>query len=835
MSQRKEHVFRSAPMALVQFYLAGELGREVVDVFGRTGFVEFRDLNDGQPSFQRSFVDELKRIEGVSRVIAVLEQQIKAADVVSSELPENICQNKLETETELRELFQSIQSVHTRTKHFKDTQDSMNVTRTRLLEHRHVLLAFARLFETTSARRRHSLQEDDQPLLDTETTGTSDDNDIVQQDLGYLGLQSENTDAMIGFCVAGVIERKKYSAFEQICWRVSRGNICMTRCSIDNQPDSLRDVDVFVIYVHGKMIHSRVTKVAESLDSHIFQVSNDSAIRSRELQRINTQLAEVDRVLDIVRADLTTELEVVGEQICVWKAQLARERAVYETLNMFNYDINRRCLIAEGWIIRDNIPAIQHALRDITDSANVSTPLVVHEIQTTRVPPTFHETNKFTKAFQNIVDVYGVATYREVNPALPTIVTFPFMFAIMFGDVGHGLILSMAAFYLVLNENALSKTKRDEVFDMAFSGRYVLLLMGIFSMYIGFLYNDIFSQAMTFLSSGWTWPNEIIAGNTSTATFTGHTYIFGIDWRWHASENSLLFLNSYKMKLSILMGYLHMTYSLCFQLMNALFAASWIDIIGNFIPSMIFMQSIFGYLSITIVYKWCINWIKIEKTPPGLLNMLIDMFLAPTNVNAQLYAGQRNVQNILVILAVLCVPVLLLLKPLYLRRKHRKFTHRWDTIPSDDVEAAGLFDLSEIESESNMVIVDNAITTGNFEFSEILIHQIIHTIEFCLNCVSHTASYLRLWALSLAHNQLSSVLWKMTIQIAFRFTGVKGIIATVCLFCLWFMGTVTVLVCMEGTSAMLHSLRLHWVEAMSKHFEGEGYAFNPFAFKTLLV
>ena len=71
-------------------------------------------------------------------------------------------------------------------------------------------------------------------------------------------------------------------------------------------------------------------------------------------------------------------------------------------------------------------------------------------------------------------------------------------------------------------------------------------------------------------------------------------------------------------------------------------------------------------------------------------------------------------------------------------------------------------------------------------------------------------------------------------KIAFGFTGFAGSVIIMALFALWFFLTIAVLVVMEGTSAMLHSLRLHWVEAMSKHFMGDGIPFEPFSFETML-
>lgn len=49
-----------------------------------------------------------------------------------------------------------------------------------------------------------------------------------------------------------------------------------------------------------------------------------------------------------------------------------------------------------------------------------------------------------------MVDQYAVPSYKEINPAIYTIISFPFLFGVMYGDVGHGSVLLAIAVFLVV-------------------------------------------------------------------------------------------------------------------------------------------------------------------------------------------------------------------------------------------------------------------------------------------------------------------------------------------------------------------------------------------------
>ena len=125
-------------------------------------------------------------------------------------------------------------------------------------------------------------------------------------------------------------------------------------------------------------------------------------------------------------------------------------------------------------------------------------------------------------------------------------------------------------------------------------------------------------------------------------------------------------------------------------------------------------------------------------------------------------------------------------------------------------------------------------------FGEVFIHQIIETIEFVLGSISNTASYLRLWALSLAHAELSKVPFAeqvfLNMVVSSAYKQVENVfVSSVMLMPAFFalaVITVGILLVMDVMECFLHTLRLHWVEFQNKFFKGEGRKYESFTFSS---
>jgi V-type H+-transporting ATPase subunit a len=215
-----------------------------------------------------------------------------------------------------------------------------------------------------------------------------------------------------------------------------------------------------------------------------------------------------------------------------------------------------------------------------------------------------------------------------------------------------------------------------------------------------------------------------------------------------------------------------------------------------------------------IYIKWGTDWSDDLSKAPSLISQLLMLFLnmgstGPDEFKTPLfhredYHFQETFQYYALMISVICVPIMLIVKP----------TIEYFKLPSE--EPINNHDDNPENRKPQVTITDLAV------------NQIIETIEYVLGTVSHTASYLRLWALSLAHAQLAKVFFDITLLGFIQSGSIFGMMGG------WFLLahiTLGVLMGMDLLECSLHTLRLHWVEFQSKFYKADGYPFQPYSFK----
>ncbi|XP_028314135.1 V-type proton ATPase 116 kDa subunit a [Gouania willdenowi] len=831
-------LFRGEEMCLAQLFLQSGSAYDCITELGELGLVEFRDLNPTVNAFQRKHVNEIKKCEEMERILGYLLREIKKADI---SLPEGDVNPVAPLPKHIITIMEQLQRLEVELGEVTRNKEKLQKNLFELTEYTHMLRITRSFVQRTAEREPIQLQYEEFPFMERDTM------------MDYSSMQ--RLEAKLGF-VSGLIQRVKIEAFERMLWRVCKGYTILSYAEVDeylNNPDTGEPSKsvVFLISYWGDQIGQKVKKICDCYHCHLYPYPSSNEERNDVVEGLKTRIQDLHTVLHRTEDYLKQVLIKASESIYTWVIQVKKMKAIYYVLNLCSFDVTNKCLIAEVWCPVDDIPLLRGALEEGSRKSGASVPSFVNRIPTTDTPPTLIRTNKFTSGFQNIVDAYGVGTYQEVNPAPFTIITFPFLFAVMFGDLGHGLIMALFAFWMVLYEtNKKLKNTRNEIWNTFFEGRYIILMMGLFSIYTGLIYNDCFSKSLNIFGSGWNvsamfeadvWKMEDVYANrfltldpNVTGVFRG-PYPFGIDPIWNLASNRLTFLNSYKMKMSVIMGVIHMSFGVILSTYNHIHFRKKHNLYLVFVPELLFLLCLFGYLVFMILYKWLLFSAYESRYAPSILIHFINMFLMQGDAVESLYPGQAGLQVFLVVIAVLSVPVLLVGKPAYLYwlhngRHHMAMYRGYERVRRNSEEEVYLMMAQDLEEGSSP---SREHQSEEFNFADEFLHQAIHTIEYCLGCISNTASYLRLWALSLAHAQLSEVLWTMVMRVGLRMDTSLGIVFLVPVFALFAVLTLSILLVMEGLSAFLHALRLHWVEFQNKFYSGNGVKFCPFSFSLL--
>uniref|UniRef100_A0A673WYZ4 V-type proton ATPase subunit a n=1 Tax=Salmo trutta TaxID=8032 RepID=A0A673WYZ4_SALTR len=823
-------VFRSEEMCLAQLFLQSGSAYDCISELGEMGLVEFRDINPSVNSFQRRFVSEIKRCEEMERILGYLLREIRKANIAVPE-DDEICPVAPPPKHVL-EIMEQLQRLEVELSEVARNKEKLQRNLLELTEYTHMLRITHTFVHSRSRVSALGPQYEEFQSIESDSGGCTG-----MQRLG----------AKLGF-VSGLIHRVKVEAFERMLWRVCKGYTILSYAELG---ESLADLDtgeisknvVFLISFWGDQIGQKVQKICDCYHCHLYPHPENDEERADVMDSLRTRMLDLNNVLHRTEEYLRQGLQKASESAFTWVVQVKKMKAIYHILNLSSFDVTNKCLIAEVWCPVNDLTNLRGALEEGSRKGDATVPSFVNRIPSNDTPPTLLRTNKFTSGFQSIVEAYGVGDYREASPVPYTIITFPFLFAVMFGDLGHGVVMACFALWMVLKEKSHKHKRSDnEIWTVFFEGRYIILMMGLFSVYTGLIYNDCFSKSLNIFGSGWSvramftdqqWTNETLQTNALltldpnvTGVFSG-PYPFGIDPIWNMAVNRLSFLNSYKMKMSVIIGVVHMSFGVVLSVFNHLHFKHHFNVYLLFLPELLFLLCLFGYLVFMILYKWLAFGARDSRLAPSILIHFINMFLMQGGDNTPLYPGQTGLQVFLVVVALLSVPVLLLGKPVYLYWLHRggkglrlrrvSMVERvmYELVTHTDMREFGVLRRSEPQLYISYT------------------HLTIHTIEYCLGCISNTASYLRLWALSLAHAQLSEVLWAMVMRLGLRMTSRLGVLFLVPVFSLFAVLTVSILLVMEGLSAFLHALRLHWVEFQNKFYHGTGIKFAPFKFSTL--
>jgi V/A-type H+-transporting ATPase subunit I len=155
--------------------------------------------------------------------------------------------------------------------------------------------------------------------------------------------------------------------------------------------------------------------------------------------------------------------------------------------------------VIEGWLPASRIPEMQEKLSKVSDGQ------CVVQDWSRRGSPTLLRNPRGTGLFERLTLGFGTPTSTEIDPTVLWIVTYPLFFGLMFGDVGHGLLVFViSAMLLYVKRKGTHFPEQSfgglgSLFNMILDGSGLLMLGGAAAIIFGFLYGTFMGSEQWFI------------------------------------------------------------------------------------------------------------------------------------------------------------------------------------------------------------------------------------------------------------------------------------------------------------------------------------------------
>lgn len=201
---------------------------------------------------------------------------------------------------------------------------------------------------------------------------------------------------------------------------------------------------------------------------------------SEAVGKARGELADASAALDeanLVRHGIASKF---GPEVRSYRAAALAEKQVLEAESRFSR--TSQTVQLQGWAPENDAQGVADKIREVTDGRSVVEILDPAQVPDVPVPVLLRH-NWFLRPFEMLVAGYGMPGYNELEPTLFVAITYLLMFGMMFGDVGHGLVLVLAGLATVLT--AKQGKSRDVGALVAMAGGASMLFGAVYGSFFG--------------------------------------------------------------------------------------------------------------------------------------------------------------------------------------------------------------------------------------------------------------------------------------------------------------------------------------------------------------